>query len=167
MFGIRLPIKIFLLLAVFFASACHASEREEVEAFADEVKALISSGDHTGFGKLPVYPGEIVSRDAISYLFGNADDPGLAIFSKGKDIITEIYGPYAREDADGHPVYSIVYYDPGSIAKDKDGHFDPDQIQQHWGTGFVETVVVVVGNRVLFHRTPFYYGSHAPWAGDY
>jgi len=167
MFRIELPVKIILFLAVFLVTACNASERVGVENFAENIRVLVSSGDRAGFGKLPVYPGEIISQDAISYIFGEIDNPGFVAFSEAKKLSTEIYGPYARKDADGHPVYSVVYYDPKAIIKNEKGYFDSDQIRKHWGTAFVETVVVVVGDRVMFHRTPFYYGSHAPWAEDY
>ena len=162
-----MPVKIIFLIAVFFVSVCNASEKVAVENFSENIKVLISSEDRVGFGKLPVYPEEIISQDAISYVFGGTDNSGFVVFSNGNKLSTGIYGPYARKDADGYPVYSIVFYDPKVIAKDQKGYFDSDQIREHWGTAFVETVVVVVDNRVMFHRTPFYYGSHAPWAKDY
>nr|VFK24168.1 MAG: hypothetical protein BECKMB1821G_GA0114241_100742 [Candidatus Kentron sp. MB]VFK30540.1 MAG: hypothetical protein BECKMB1821I_GA0114274_101624 [Candidatus Kentron sp. MB]VFK75291.1 MAG: hypothetical protein BECKMB1821H_GA0114242_101923 [Candidatus Kentron sp. MB] len=167
MFRIKLSIKIFLLSAVFSAGACHASEREKVENFADEARALISSGNRAAFGKLPVYPRKVVSEEALSYLFGNADNNRPAIFFGGKSILTGIYGPYARKDANEHSVYSIIYYDSSVMVRNEKGTFGSDQIREHWGTAFLETAVVVVDGIVMFHRTPFYYGSHAPWAEDY
>ena len=165
MLSIELPMKNIIFFIAFFVSACNASEKVKVESFSNDIKQLIAFEKREEFRMLPVFPNMEVSNDALSLIFevGN----GYVDFFAGRNISIKIYGPYMRSDAEGYSSYSIVYYHPKKIKTDTKGHFKSTEIQKYWGTGYLETIVTIVDGRVMFHRTPFYYGSHAPWAEDY
>jgi hypothetical protein len=160
-------MKKIIFLTLFFIISCDASEYGKVESFSENIKQLIVSKDRNKFGLIHVFPKEHISNDSLSYIFGEAVSPGVGEFLKQDQILVKIYGPYSRDDADGHKSYSIVYYDPHTIKHDNKGHFSSSEMKSFWGSAYLETVVTIVDNKVLFHRTPFYYGTHAPWAEDY
>jgi hypothetical protein len=167
MFCAELPMRMLIFLAAFFIAGCNASESDEVNRFAESTLALIRSGDKTEFAKLPVFPGYKISDDAISMIFGEEGKKGVGNFLAKIKPAIKIFGPQAMGDSNGYDVYFIVYYDPNEIESNKEGYFDSFEIKKFWGTAYLETIITVVDNKAMFHRTPFYYGAHAPWAEDY
>lgn len=157
-----------IFLIIFLVSACDASEKEKIEFFADNIRHLVASEKRMAFKELPVFPGMKISGDAVVYVFGSGEEGDLGFVKfLSKDVLIKIYGPYVRNDADHQHSYSIVFYDPERISPNEIGNFNSIEIQKYWGMAFLETVVTVVDGKVMFHRTPFYFGSHAPWAEDY
>jgi hypothetical protein len=157
-------MKLFIFIAIFFISTCHASEKELVENFSSAVREIISSQNRLEFKLLPVYPDINLSNNLIEYVF---KQEGLSGFFKNEGLLEKIYGPYNLKGSEHNNVYSIVFYDPDLINPNLKGFFNPDEIKKYWGKGYIETVVTVVKGVVLFNRTAFYYGAHAPWEDDY
>jgi len=159
-------MKKILFLIIFMVSACAASEKEKVEFFADNIRHLVASEKQMAFKELPVFPRMNISDDAVAYVFGSEEKGGFVKFFN-KNISIKIYGPYVRSDANHYRSYSIVFYNSEKINPNESGSFNSMEIQKYWGIDFLETIVTVVDGNVMFHRTPFYFGSHAPWAEDY
>ena len=160
-------MKKLLLCALFFMGACNVSDQEKVKTFSEDIRWLIASGDRNIFAELPVFPQYSISDDALSYVFGEGNEPGVGTFISKDKILIKIYGPYFENDNETHSSYSIAYYNPEKLKPDEKGFFSLSEIEKFWGVAFLGTVVTIVDGTVMFHRTPFYYGAHAPWAGDY
>ena len=158
---------IIFCLILFSVTGCNASEVDKIEGFSNTVLQIMRDQDEVSFKKLSVYPNHEISNDSVSYFFGDGNKKGTAVFLKKPNVLYKYYGPYKRNDAGGNNSYSIVYYDAQQIKPNGKGFFNPVEIKKAWGTSYFETVVTVVNGLVMFHRTPFHYGSHAPWEDDY
>ena len=161
-------MKIIIFSLIFLITGCNATELEKVENFSTELMQIFVSQDRKTFKELPVYPNYSISEDAIIYIFGNDRTPqGISRFINSESTSIKIYGPYSRNDADGGSSYSVVYYDAQKLRPNEEGYFDSDEIRQAWGASYLETSLTIIDGAVMFLRTPFYYGTHAPWAEDY
>ena len=164
MFNFGLSMNKIFCLVVVFATGCNSLEQKALNTFAVEIIQIFREQNITKFKGLAVYPDYSISDDAVAYIFGTADKEGWVDLFKNRHISTKFYGPY---DRDGHIGYSVVFYDDQRIQPNQNGYFDIAEIKRGWGTAYLETLVIIIDEEVMFYRTPFYHGSHAPWEGDY
>lgn len=168
-----MTLRNILLAVVCFVPACATDSqfaRQSAEDFALRLQGIIAAGAVDEFKKIRRFPWGEMDEYEANYVFGLEGEKGFVEFL-GKDAAgVRVYGPYSMgvPEYDGYAaVYTVVYYDPDKISFNEHGHIDPVLMEKLWGDGYLETQITYSDNQWMFHRTPFFYGAHAPWAEDY
>ena len=160
-------MKVFLFLVfTLLTFDCDADELTSVTRYSVGLLKILQDKNKEAFKNLQVYPGNEIMDPDVPYFFGEGDGVGIVGFLQSKGVETKIYGPYGCEGGNT-TCYEIVYYLSGLINPDTKGFFKIGDEEKYWGKGMLSTQVIVKEGQVMFYRTPFYYGAHAPWAGEY
>ncbi len=140
---------------------------EQPQRFAQELQEIILSGDVDAFEDIctatfPDQPDFI--EDLVRYVFGDVTAQfSIRSFMLDQDL--EIYvGPFGSGE-DGVKRWLVIYYDPAVI--DFSTKVSPTQLEEHWQTGYVETVVECTDGVCVFPDTAFQYATSPTWVGDY
>lgn len=173
MYGGKLPMKnktisIAFFVILFSPVTFGCSTNMLAEQYAMKIRELIMVGDEEGFRDLSCIPADCVDNDDIDYVFGTGVATSfMREFLKNPKIKIKIFGPFEYEEEFGKSSFSVIYYDPDIIRFDDEGHMSMEIRKTQWNKGYIETLVTCVDGVCGFHRTPFYYGAHLPWAEDY
>ncbi len=134
------------------------------------LQGIIAAGAVDEFKKIRRFLWGEMDEHETNYVFGLKGEKGSVEFLGEDATAIRVYGPYSMgvPEYDSHAaVYTVVYYDPDKISFNEHGHVDPVLMEKLWGDGYLETQITYSDNQWMFHRTPFFYGAHAPWAEDY
>lgn len=159
-----------IYIVVFFLFVFPIKGEElSVNEFSCLLKQDIAKGKPKYVQRYDCSPISCLGMDEYEFIFGNGTENSyVSLLMKKPSTKIKTFGPYKDEGGDDTiETYSIVFYDPEIVAFDKNGLLSELDRERFWWKGYVETIVQKNKNGWSFHRTPFYYGAHLPWAEDY
>ncbi len=167
----RLLIWVSVITSIFISSMSLAEENhsEQITKFSEEIINVFSEKNSEGLNKLECLPKENddFCEDALVHLYGKKQPSSLVKLLRKPSVKVKVFGPYTYEEKFHGKSYLIIFYDSEAIDSDKLEMLSSQQIKKRWMKSYAETVVLFLNGKIGFHRTPFYYGAHAPWADDY
>ena len=156
------------VVAITITCTVNAQDSISVEAHADLIKKIVSTGDVDVFRELKCFPSSCIDEHVVEYVFGKDGKKGEVKKILGlKNLNIKIFGPYTFDDKAKNSSYSIVFYNPSVIKLTSDGYMKAEDQAKLWMVEYVETVVIFRNGMWNFHYTPFYHGAHLPWEEDY
>jgi len=167
---LKLPVKevAIAVLLCLFSLPLHASGQDSAREFALRLRSIIVSGDRTEFRNIGCYPADCIDDDDVTFVFGAGEcESYIRKFLSNPAVETRVFGPFTYSNELKDSSYVIMYFDPETVKFDPRGTLSPQQRENLWWTGYIETVISPVGSSWGFHRTPFYHGADPPWLEDY
>ena len=154
-------MKYFFYITLLFFYNQNVSDKEKIKAFSDNLIDIIAEENICDLLNIKIYPEEnTITLRTIDYILGNDHNKGFVDLFRGKDIITEIYGPYEN---DNETYYYLIYHNPKKIIYDSNGNIDAKTRRENWGVNYIETLVTVIDSEVYFYRTPFFFETDSAW----
>ena len=162
-------MKILIFLNLLFISSLAQADNSNVLEFASSIKHAVKSNSIQKLKELKCYPvqNHCVTEAAIEYIFGKNKSGSIGTLISNKSTKIKVYGPATYEPKHPNSSYVIVFYNPAVIKFMKNGLLSEKIEKEQWNINLAETVVTIINGEVHFNRTIFYYGTHAPWAGEY
>ena len=154
-------------VALLVLPSCAAAQ-QGVADFAERVRKIVVLGDVSAFSELPCYPAPCIDQEDTDFVIGPAESKSfIREFLENPRVKIKIFGPYTYDDETGEKSYLVMFYDPDLVKFNSEGQLSQEERERLWWKGYIETVVSPVNSGWGFHRTPFYYGTEAPWTEDF
>lgn len=162
-------MKLFIFLNLIFYAISANAENSEILKFASSIDKSIKNKNINKLKSLKCFPAQnsCVSTEAVEYIFTKNNKGSIHSLISNKNTKIKIYGPYTHETKHPNSSYVILFYNPEIIKFNKKGLLSVETEKEQWNKNLTETVVTLINGVPHLNRTIFYYGAHAPWAGNY